>query len=85
MRHRTGTGATVTPLVAALVARQAESGLGDNDFSAGIGISRQMWWALRVGQRAPGLPTIRLIVARYPDMERLAFMPAGAEAEAEAV
>ena len=55
-------------LVEALRRRQAASGEGDHAFARRLGLSRQMWQALKRGDRQPGGSALRSITHAYPDL-----------------
>ncbi len=63
-------------LIERLITRQRELGLTDGEFARRLGISRTLWWAIRTGQRAMGLRSLRGIVRAFPDLddEVLAFL-----------
>lgn len=59
-------------LIAALRKRQVESGATDAWWAEHLGLSRQTWAVIRRGEQQLTLPTIRSILAIYPEYGPLA-------------
>lgn len=55
-------------LIETLRNRQRAIGASDGEFARRLGISRQMWQAIRTGEREPGRPTLQRITTAYPDL-----------------
>jgi transcriptional regulator with XRE-family HTH domain len=61
----------VDSLIEALKQKQTDLKLNETDFAHRIGVSRAMWFQVKLGSREPGNNVLAAVEAEFPEMGQL--------------